>query len=118
MKRIRRVALMAILVLMLAGCTVSEYKDDVYVEIDVENVSTIGFQRTGHSGAASHADGSTLGRETLKLDLDIERGETFTLTARDADGHETARGTFTYDGGAMMIVLSEDGFALKDKPEE
>ena len=39
------------------------------------------------------------------------------LTAKDAAGSETARGEFTYDGGAMTVVLSADGFALKDKAE-
>ena len=36
------------------------------------------------------------------------------LTAKDAAGNETAQGAFTYAGGAMTVVLSEDGFALKD----
>lgn len=116
-KRAAALALMAALLLTLAGCAVPEEKDGVYVEIAVENVSTIGFQSENHSGGAGHADGSVLAEETLKLDFDVKRGETFTLTAKDADGNETARGAFTYDGGAMTVVLSADGFALKDKAE-
>ncbi len=120
MRLIRRaaaLALMAALLLTLAGCAVPEDKDGVYVEIGVENVGTIGFHSASHSGAVGHADGSALAEETLKMDFDIKRGETFTLTAKDAAGNETARGEFAYDGGAMTIVLSADGFALKDKAE-
>ena len=113
MKSAAALLLIALTALMLVGCAVPEDKDGVYVEIGVENVSTIGFQ----SGGAGHADGSVLAEETLKLDFDVRRGETFTLTAKDAAGNETARGAFTYDGGAMTVVLSGDGFALKDKAE-
>ena len=116
-KKAAALALMAMLLLGLAGCAVPEDKDGVYVEIAVENVSTIGFQSASHSGGAGHADGSALAEETLKLDFDVKRGETFTLTAKDAAGSETARGEFTYDGGAMTVVLSADGFALKGKAE-
>ena len=117
MRGIRRaaaLALMAMLALSLAGCAVPEDKDGVYVEIAVENVSTIGFQGANRSGAVGHADGSALTKGTIKLDFDINSGETFTLTAKDAAGNETAQGAFTYAGGAMTVVLSEDGFALKD----
>ena len=117
MKSAAALVLIALTALMLAGCAVTEDKDGVYVEIAVENVSTIGFQSASHSGGAGHADGSALAEETLKLDFDVKRGETFTLTAKDAAGSETARGEFTYDGGAMTVVLSEDGFALKEKAE-
>ena len=70
-----------------------------------------------NSALAAGPDGSALAEETLKLDFDVRRGETFTLTAKDAAGNETARGAFTYDGGVMTVVLSWDGFALKDKAE-
>lgn len=114
MKSAAALLLVALTALMLAGCAVTEDRAGVYVQLDVENVSTIGFQSASHSGGAGHADGSALAEETLKLDFGVKRGETFTLTAKDAAGSETARGEFTYDGGAMTVVLSEDGFALKD----
>ena len=117
MKSAAALLLIALTALMLVGCAVPEDKDGVYVEIGVENVSTIGFQSASHSGGAGHADGSALVEETLKLDFDVRRGETFTLTAKDAAGNETARGAFTYDGGVMTVVLSGDGFALNDKAE-
>lgn len=117
MKSAAALLLIALTALMLAGCAVPEDKDGVYVEIGVENVSTIGFQGANRSGAVGHADGSALTKGTIKLDFDINSGETFTLMAKDAAGSETARGAFTYDGGAMTVVLSGDGFALKDKAE-
>ena len=114
MKSAAALLLSARTALKLAGCAVTEDRAGVYVQLDVENVSTIGFQGANRSGAVGHADGSALTKGTIKLDFDINSGETFTLTAKDAAGNETAQGAFTYAGGAMTVVLSEDGFALKD----
>ena len=44
MKSAAALLLIALTALMLVGCAVPEDKDGVYVEIGVENVSTIGFQ--------------------------------------------------------------------------
>lgn len=116
MKAGKRICLWVLLVmLLLSGCAVKERREKgVFVRVADEGVISLGYYGEKNSGGVGNADGSVLAQETLRLDFKIAMDESFTLTASYEDGRQIESQAFVYNGEAMLIELTEEGFALSE----
>ena len=84
----------------------------IFVTIGREDVQSIGWVTPRQTGGGCNADDTPLRQgECMKIDIDIQPGEKYTLTAYDADNAALAEAEFVGGSGRVDIALNEDGFS-------